>query len=230
MIHEWMHADVLGTKFHIEDVKGNIPGQPDGQTIYGASLCFEYAWRNMPTSVNWATSRNADNYAWFFTNYWYMYKTNWGWNDDGSQLNTKKRGLLDARQDDAGDDAPVLDGDDLDDMSVSEVDLQQKDSQGMVNCQSDGDDNLDDAVCDYVGEEWGDYVKDRTQDFDSNGGCNLSHFCWDSFSGGGVDPQCVCTCGGEMTPLSDQRCAGYAGFLPDPPSNGASANQCGTGC
>lgn len=31
----------------VEDVVGNIPGQQDGQKVYGDSLCHEYAWINM---------------------------------------------------------------------------------------------------------------------------------------------------------------------------------------
>lgn len=43
--------------------------------------------------------------------------------------------------------------------------------------------------------------------------CNLSE-------GYAINPACICKCGGEQTPLSDPKCAGFAGSLPDPPSGG----------
>ena len=83
LAHELLHCDVIGTVKSIEDIKGNIPGQRDGQDIYGAWRCHEFAWAYnrgpRPGGVNIMTALNADNYVWFLTNRWF--DKHWKWND-----------------------------------------------------------------------------------------------------------------------------------------------------
>ncbi|KAI9891958.1 MAG: hypothetical protein M1814_002152 [Vezdaea aestivalis] len=213
-VHELMHADIIGTKFHILDMQGNIPGQPDGQYIYGATLCHEYAWRDTrsaPVSVNTLTAYNADNHAWFLINFWFQYKWNWSW-DDGKNL--RKRELDPA--------ANELDrrADDPKDMILYDPDDKGTENQGdpgpLPNCGKE--DGVD--YCSYVGEDYDDYLVDRTKPFTSKGGCELSKFCWSTFGAYALDPKCICKCKGQITPLRDPRCAGYEGSLPDPPLRG----------
>ena len=62
LAHELLHCDIIGTKEPVDDMTGNIPGQRDGQFIYGASRCYEWAWKDQrdgPGPVNIATARNG---------------------------------------------------------------------------------------------------------------------------------------------------------------------------
>ncbi|KAI4255404.1 MAG: hypothetical protein L6R42_006753 [Xanthoria sp. 1 TBL-2021] len=46
LAHELLHCDIIGTKEPVDDLTGNIPGQRDGQLMYGASRCYEWAWKD----------------------------------------------------------------------------------------------------------------------------------------------------------------------------------------
>ncbi|KAH8705211.1 hypothetical protein BGW36DRAFT_9576 [Talaromyces proteolyticus] len=218
VIHEWMHNKLFGYKFMIEDVKGNIPGQPDGRTIYGDTLCHEYAWINMGTSrvpgggVNLMVAWNADNYAWFFNYNWYYY--HWSWNDDGSH--SYKRSLVDRDNDD---DIITFDstGGEVDE---KDIDLSQDTIPINVHVEGADSHGTPMAVINYVGEDYDDFVKDSKESFVSpDSDCILSAEC-NLSDGNAIDPKCICKCDGEIASLEDPRCAGFAGSLPDPPKGG----------
>lgn len=42
----------------VVDVQGDIPGRPDGWTIYGDDLCHQFAWKNEP-NVNPRVAANG---------------------------------------------------------------------------------------------------------------------------------------------------------------------------
>jgi hypothetical protein len=81
----------------------------------------------------------ADNYAWFFTCYWFTFK--WGWKDDGS---TSSIDTDDANQDDSPDDFSD---------AVNESDINDIPNGRPANCR-------DNVTCDYIGELYSDYVND----------------------------------------------------------------------
>lgn len=70
MIHELMHADVIGTPAHMDDIWADFPGV-GRKRAYGATLASRFAWlnvsRQVPT-VNVFSRLNADNYAWYYSN------------------------------------------------------------------------------------------------------------------------------------------------------------------
>ncbi|KAL9623568.1 MAG: hypothetical protein Q9160_002249 [Pyrenula sp. 1 TL-2023] len=189
VIHEWMHNKLFGYKFMsksnhrlnrpvllmliirlVEDVKGNIPGQPDGQTIYGDSLCHEYAWLNMGGripggGVNIYTAWNADNYAWFFNYNWYWYQ--WQWKDDGSH--SFKRSLAER------DDDPITFDSSEGDVSEKDLDMSQDTVPINVHVEGKDQNGLAMATFDYVGEDYGDFINDSKQAFTApNSDCILS--------------------------------------------------------
>ena len=46
IIHEWMHSDIaVGFIDHIRDVKGVLEGSNHAVLMYGATLCYQWAWQ-----------------------------------------------------------------------------------------------------------------------------------------------------------------------------------------
>ncbi|KAL1979325.1 hypothetical protein VTN96DRAFT_6203 [Rasamsonia emersonii] len=149
-----------------------------------------------------------DNYAWFFNYNWFHKK--WNWKDDGSH-SFKKR--LVERDDD-----PIADDDTGGAVPEANLDLSQ--DTVPINCHLEGTDEHGSpmATCDYVGEDYNDFLVDVKLPFKSAGNCDLSAEC-NLSDGYAVDPKCTCTCDGQVAALRDPRCAGFAGSLPDPPAN-----------
>ncbi|KAE8419594.1 hypothetical protein BDV36DRAFT_282223 [Aspergillus pseudocaelatus] len=167
-------------------------------SVEGAEWSNILAWygQSLP---NVGVKYNADNYAWFWTNNWFNEK--WGWEDNGldprwSPENTTEPG---GPHDMAG---PGLGF------------LMPKDNQTneQKNCHAGNDPR--EVFCDYLGEPYSEWLKDREKPFTSEGGCELTKQCWNSFSEFAIDPSCVCKCDGERTPLSDPKCAGFRGGPP----------------
>lgn len=80
VIHEWMHCGL--PKFPISIVDQNW----NGNDVYGAEKCHEYAWKNAkihdgkklsPRAINMDVELNADSYAWYLTNRWFQGEKNW---------------------------------------------------------------------------------------------------------------------------------------------------------
>ncbi|KAH8803580.1 hypothetical protein F5884DRAFT_888954 [Xylogone sp. PMI_703] len=89
LAHEWMHADVVGYKKHISDIKDVIPGNGfRPQPVYGSSRCHDYAWAyvHSQSEPNKGVVYNADNYAWTWVNRWFSNAWHWGSSDDGTQI------------------------------------------------------------------------------------------------------------------------------------------------
>ena len=159
MVHEWMHADVFGHRYHINNSFGNIPGRPDALKMYGASNCHEWAWAygrdDPPYIVNIKTAFNADSYAWFFTSYWFYFR----WNSDSDGKETINGGDL---SDWAFDDTNGLAN------APDAVDITTP-----VNCYQTNQD-IGAVDCHYIGEDYIDYLIDRLLPFTSAGNCTLS--------------------------------------------------------
>lgn len=79
LFHEFMHVDLMGQAWHIEDLKErDIYGDGIKNPVYGAELCSDYAWKYADErKVNYEIRENADNYAWVLS-YTY-YNANFGW-------------------------------------------------------------------------------------------------------------------------------------------------------
>ncbi|KAE8369999.1 hypothetical protein BDV27DRAFT_140894 [Aspergillus caelatus] len=166
--------------------------------VEGAEWSNILAWygQSLP---NVGVKYNADNYAWFWTNNWFNEK--WGWKDNGldprwSPENTTKPG---GPHDMAGPGLGFL-------MPKENQTNEQK------NCHAGNDPR--EVFCDYLGEPYSEWLKDHEKPFTSEGGCELTKQCWNSFSEFAIDPSCVCKCDGERTPLSDPECAGFRGGPP----------------
>ncbi|KAM5441432.1 hypothetical protein MferCBS31731_003503 [Microsporum ferrugineum] len=157
ILHEWMHSDIFGFPAHIEDVVENIPFR-DERRIYGDSLCYKFAWLYVESigtgqGVNIHTAFNADSYAWFFNYNWFHYKWNW---DSSGAFARRKRSI-------EGDEKPELYDDDLSD-TVNAANLDSSKLIFPINCHmSDGDYKT--VRCDYVGEEYKDFVKNVNEPF-----------------------------------------------------------------
>ncbi|KAM5467161.1 hypothetical protein MferCBS49748_004092 [Microsporum ferrugineum] len=167
ILHEWMHSDIFGFPAHIEDVVENIPFR-DERRIYGDSLCYKFAWLYVESigtgqGVNIHTAFNADSYAWFFNYNWFHYKWNW---DSSGAFARRKRSI-------EGDEKPELYDDDLSD-TVNAANLDSSKLIFPINCHmSDGDYKT--VRCDYVGEEYKDFVKNVNEPFVAeNSDCILS--------------------------------------------------------
>ncbi|KAI4219743.1 MAG: hypothetical protein L6R36_008108 [Xanthoria steineri] len=139
LAHELLHCDIIGTKEPVDDMTGNIPGQRDGQFIYGASRCYDYAW--------------------YLTNRWFDRVWKWneyvgvGWfgkrdvQDDGTQAITPDD--LTSYPFNA-DEGKVLDGNQVPQFADSK------------NCQRTDTVLGTSYECAYVGEIYSDYVKGLT--------------------------------------------------------------------
>ncbi|KAF3480698.1 uncharacterized protein GIQ15_06045 [Arthroderma uncinatum] len=210
IIHEWMHVDIFGYLFHIEDVVAAVPFHA-AQRIYGDSLCHKFAWINLDTiggpdtgGVNFKTAMNADNYAWFFIYNWFHHK--WNWDSNGAF--TRRKRLVER------DEEPEPYNDLSDTVMDTDIDINKFIIP--VNCHVSGNDYRN-ARCDYVAGDYDDFVKELHEPFYTRKGCVLSAECHLSFGNYAVDPKCTCTCDDEITPLRDPRCEGFAGSLPTPP-------------
>jgi hypothetical protein len=73
ILHELMHANIIGCSEPIVDIKATLPGQTDDPNlpggisnvpVYGILRCKLLAQKKSP---NVATLQNTDNYAWFST-------------------------------------------------------------------------------------------------------------------------------------------------------------------
>ena len=172
-------------------MQGDIPGQPDGQDIYGASRCHEWAWayNRGPKlgPVNIKTALNADNYAWYLTNRWFDKHFQWneyfggnlfGDSRDGSWIHTRD---IDGREEEQDDGTNPIDPVDLSTYPKGPViDDSEFDDSGAINvgpvpnCHETGDDPDNDVICDYVGELYTDYLADVDDTSLSDGNCVLS--------------------------------------------------------
>ncbi|KAI5364675.1 Putative cytochrome P450, metallopeptidase, catalytic domain superfamily [Septoria linicola] len=103
LYHEYMHVHWYGHSKIIVDVADSVvPGETSGSLIYGATSTSQYARKyygtNANSSVNPMVGINADNYAWYATNY--ILRKAWGAGsdplkyldtDDYTQLDNVKR-------------------------------------------------------------------------------------------------------------------------------------------
>lgn len=110
LIHEFVHARVMHGGPQILDIKDNLPwygdepppNDGDAVHIYGAQYTHRFAWKwyDIPLksgfhSVNYNTSLNADNYAWYYTNRYFQKR--WNWDDTGRYLDVSThKSLTDA--------------------------------------------------------------------------------------------------------------------------------------
>ncbi|OGM51358.1 hypothetical protein ABOM_000125 [Aspergillus bombycis] len=199
LAHEWAHVDLLGSSFHVMDITATNPNKPlKEKNVYGAEWSTVLAWYSgSPPSVG--VKYNADNYAWFWTNNWFNEK--WDWKDNG----------LDPRwgpdNSNAFDGPQYLSGPGSGFLMPNETQPNEQ-----KNCHVGNDPR--EVFCDYLGEPYSEWLKDREKPFTSESGCELTKQCWQSVSEYAIDPACNCKCDGEKLPLSDPKCAGFRGGPP----------------
>lgn len=137
----------------------DYPGE--GVNIYTA---YNGAYQHVDVLDSGTYNNPADNYAWFFNYNWFHKK--WNWKDDGSH-SFKKR--LVERDDD-----PIADDDTGGAVPEANLDLSQ--DTVPINCHLEGTDEHGSpmATCDYVGEDYNDFLVDVKLPFKSAGNCDLS--------------------------------------------------------
>ncbi|KAB8259540.1 hypothetical protein BDV32DRAFT_150422 [Aspergillus pseudonomiae] len=160
LAHEWTHIDLLGSSFHVMDIRATNPNNKiKERNVYGAEWSTVLAWyRGSLPSVG--VKYNADNYAWFWTNNWFNEK--WDWKDNG----------LDPRWGPDNSNAPGGP------QYVSEPGsgfLMPNETQPneQKNCHAGNDPR--EVFCDYLGEPYSKWLKDRGKPFTSEGGCELTN-------------------------------------------------------
>ncbi|KAE8333981.1 hypothetical protein BDV39DRAFT_188295 [Aspergillus sergii] len=168
--------------------------------VFGAQWASVLAWYG-PSLPRVGVKYNADNYAWFWTNNWFNEK--WDWKDTGFDPKYSPENTTDALGGPENISGPGL--------GVQIPDKDQTAEQ--KNCHAAANDPRE-VFCDYLGEPYSEWLKDREKPFTSEGGCELTKQCWSSFGDYAIDPACVCKCDGEKTPLSDPKCAGFRGGPP----------------
>ncbi|KAE8165494.1 hypothetical protein BDV40DRAFT_297522 [Aspergillus tamarii] len=159
LAHEWTHVDLLGSSFHVMDLEAQNPNLGiKSRKVEGAGWSNILAWygQSLP---NVGVKYNADNYAWFWTNNWFNEK--WEWKDNGLDLrwspeNTTEPG---GPHDMAGPGLGFL-------MPKENQTTEQE------NCHAGNDPR--EVFCDYLGEPYSEWLKDREKPFISEGGCELT--------------------------------------------------------
>ncbi|KAF2658032.1 hypothetical protein K491DRAFT_676821 [Lophiostoma macrostomum CBS 122681] len=162
----------------------------------------------------------ADNYAWFYTYYYFTQYWGWGAEGDpshGSTLETNCTGCVGSIQDDS------ITNEETEPLPEPSFPLNEKDinlsTEFPENCQllDDKDSHGDpEMLCNYVGMDYNEWKTELYSFFSSEGGCRLSPWCHKSV-GFAVDPKCQCFCDDKITPLRDPKCAGFEGGLPGDP-------------
>ncbi|QMW28957.1 hypothetical protein G4B84_004292 [Aspergillus flavus NRRL3357] len=190
LAHEWTHVDLLGSSIQFMDL----------ERAFGAQWASVLAWYG-PSLPRINVKYNADNYAWFWTNNWFNEK--WDWKDNGFDPKYAPENTTNALGGPENISGPGL--------GIMNPEKNQTTEQ--KNCHAAANDPRE-VFCDYLGEPYSDWLKDREKPFTSEGGCELTKQCWSSFGDYAIDPGCVCKCDGEKTPLSDPKCAGFRGGPP----------------
>ncbi|KAF2123071.1 hypothetical protein BDV96DRAFT_639619 [Lophiotrema nucula] len=208
LIHEWFHnRDTDVGEYHVLDLKADYG---DGQrNIYGSYACQHFAWvhviRNGINEIAFQTMENADSFAWMISYNWY--KGLYGWRDDGS-LPPNSQNKNRKRQDE-----------DPEETSDPNADLP-------IDPDAVQDDTLSDTGSPDGLPESTTYNRDDCPNcLVTQGGCIAVPECRYPQDDGTVDPACThCTCDVSKTDndpsttdlsLSDDKCAGWAGKLPD---------------
>ncbi|KOC08138.1 hypothetical protein AFLA70_348g001291 [Aspergillus flavus AF70] len=201
LAHEWTHVDLLGSSIQVMDLEvRNLDLGVQSRRVFGAQWASVLAWYG-PSLPRINVKYNADNYAWFWTNNWFNEK--WDWKDNGFDPKYAPENTTNALGGPENISGPGL--------GIMNPEKNQTTEQ--KNCHAAANDPRE-VLCDYLGEPYSDWLKDREKPFTSEGGCELTKQCWSSFGDYAIDPGCVCKCDGEKTPLSDPKCAGFRGGPP----------------
>ncbi|KAE8381143.1 hypothetical protein BDV26DRAFT_289641 [Aspergillus bertholletiae] len=158
LAHDWTFVDLLGSSFHVKDLEAKNDNRHIKSKISGVEWAnfFAWYWNAIP---NFVVKYSAENYAWFWTNNWFNEK--WDWKDNGLDPQwgpTTNTSFPGSPSEVAGPGAVVP------------LDIQTNEQK---NCHSGNDPR--ESFCDYIGEPYGDWLKDREKSFTSEGGCELTN-------------------------------------------------------
>ncbi|GMG41695.1 unnamed protein product [Aspergillus oryzae var. brunneus] len=103
----------------------------------------------------------TDNYAWFWTNNWFNEK--WDWKDNGFDPKYAPDNTTNALGGPENISGPGL--------GIMNPEKNQTTEQ--KNCHAAANDPRE-VFCDYLGEPYSDWLKDREKPFTSEGGCELT--------------------------------------------------------
>ncbi|RMZ39259.1 hypothetical protein CA14_003228 [Aspergillus flavus] len=162
LAHEWTHVDLLGSSVQVMDLEvRNLDLGVQSRRAFGAQWASVLAWYG-PSLPRINVKYNADNYAWFWTNNWFNEK--WDWKDNGFDPKYAPENTTNALGGPENISGPGL--------GIMNPEKNQTTEQ--KNCHAAANDPRE-VFCDYLGEPYSDWLKDREKPFTSEGGCELTN-------------------------------------------------------